>query len=122
MIKDCVGKVALQRGPLVYGFEGLDNHGKAAVELGAQPRLRVEPRGDLLGGVRVITGNDAEGREFVAIPFYAMANRAKSVQEVWVTQRQGKPSNAWWEGRLYRNANETMPEAIAPSPTEKDAR
>jgi len=122
MIKDCVGKVALQRGPLVYGFEGVDNNGKAAVELGAHPQLRVEASADLLGGVRVVTGHDAEGRGFVAIPFYAMANRAKSVQEVWVTQRGGKASDAWWEGRLYRNANETMPAAIAPSPTEKDAR
>jgi uncharacterized protein len=122
MIKDCVGKVALQRGPLVYGFEGVDNGGKAVMELGALPELRVEARPDLLGGVRVITGEDAEGGRFVAIPFYAMANRAKSVQEVWTTQRGWKASDAWWEGRLYRNANETMQKAVAPSPTEKDAK
>ena len=122
MIKDCVGKVALQRGPLVYGFEGVDNGGMAAIELAAQPQLRVEARADLLGGVRVVTGDDAEGRRFVAIPFYTMANRAKSVQEVWTTQQGWKPSDTWWEGRLYRNANQTPQKAVAPSPTEKDEK
>ncbi|MBL9134731.1 MAG: glycoside hydrolase family 127 protein [Verrucomicrobiales bacterium] len=122
MIRDCAGKVALQRGPLIYGFEGLDNDGKAAVELSDRPQFKVESRPELLGGIRVITGNDAEGRPIVAIPFYAMANRTNSVQEVWISQRGRTPSDAWWEGRLYRNANETKQAAVAPSPTEKDAR
>jgi DUF1680 family protein len=122
MIKDCIGKVALQRGPLVYGFEGLDNDGNAKPELAANPQLRVESKPDLLGGIRVITGDTADGKRFTAIPFYALANRAKSTQEVWATQRGWKPGDAWWEGRLYRNANESMPTAIAPSPTEKDAK
>ncbi len=122
MIQDCVGKVALQRGPLVYGFEGLDNGGKAAIELGALPRLQVEARADMLGGIRVITGDDADGKRFTAIPFYAMANRALSVQEVWTRQRGWKASDSWWEGRLYRNAHETRTKAVPPSPTEKDAK
>ena len=58
----------------------------------------------------------------VAIPFYTMANRAKSVQEVWTTQRGWKPSDTWWEGGLYRNAHETMVKAVAPSPTENDEK
>ncbi len=58
----------------------------------------------------------------VAIPFYTMANRAKSVQEVWTTQRGWKPSDTWWEGRLYRNAKETMAKAVASSPTENDEK
>ncbi|HVY70988.1 MAG TPA: beta-L-arabinofuranosidase domain-containing protein, partial [Verrucomicrobiae bacterium] len=122
MVKDCAGKVALQRGPLVYGFEGLDNGGKATVELAAHPEFRVEARPDLLGGVRVITGDNADGTKFVAVPFYALANRAKSTQVVWITQRGWKAGDAWWEGRLYRSANQTMQKAVAPSPTEKDAK
>lgn len=122
MIRDCAGKVALQRGPLVYGFEGVDNGGRAPAELAAIPRLRVEARADLLGGIHVITGDDAAGGRFVAIPFYALANRAKSVQAVWTTQRGWKPGDAWWEGRLYRHAHESGPKAVAPSPTEKDAK
>lgn len=122
MIQGCRGKVALQRGPLVYGFEGLDNRGRAAVELAAQPQLEVETRAKLLGGVRIVTGDDAEGGKFVAIPFYTLANRGNSVQEVWTTQRGWKAGDAWWEGRLYRRAEETMEKGVAPSPTEKDAR
>ncbi len=58
----------------------------------------------------------------VAIQFYTMANRAKSVQEVWTTQRGWKPSDTWWEGGLYRNAKETMAKAVAPSPTQNDKK
>ena len=122
LIKDCVGKVAIQRGPLIYGFEGLDNQGKAALELGDDPQFKIESRSELLGGIRVIKGQDVDGKPIVAVPFYAMANREKTVQEVWTIQRGLKPSDAWWEGRLYRNAHETMTKSIAPSPTEKDAK
>lgn len=122
MIRDAVGKVALQRGPLVYGFEGVDNGGRADLELPEHVELQVEKRPDLLGGVVVITGRDVEGRAFTAVPFYAMANRAPSVQEVWVRQRGWKPGDAWWEGRLYRGWGEMKRPAVAPSPTEKDAR
>ncbi len=122
MIKDCGGKVALQRGPLIYGIEGVDNGGRATPELAALPRFRVEARAQMLGGVRVVVGEDAEGKEFVAVPFYAMANRGKSVQEVWTSQRGWKAGAAWWEGRLYRVAGEGMVKAVAPSPTEADGR
>ncbi len=101
-IKDCAGKVALQRGPLVYGFEGIDNGGMARIELGANPQLRAEPWPDFLGGVTVIHGVRADGKPFLAIPFYALANRDKSSQEVWITQRGLQPSDEWWLGRLYR--------------------
>ncbi len=122
LIKDCVGKAALQRGPLIYGFEGIDNHGKAALELGDSPRFEVEDRPDLLGGIRVVTGWDADGKPIMAVPFFAMANREKTSQEVWTVQRGLKPSDAWWEGRLYRDAHGTMTKSIAPSPTQKDAK
>jgi len=32
-IESCRGKVAIQRGPSIYGFEGLDNGGNAQVRL-----------------------------------------------------------------------------------------
>ena len=122
LIKDGVGKVAVQRGPLIYGFEALDNLGKAAVELGEDPRLQVGERADLLGGVRVVTGQDADGKPVMAVPFYAMANREKTAQEVWVRQRGMKPGDAWWEGRLYRPAHKITVRSVAPGPTQKDGR
>ena len=64
--------------------------------------LRPEHRPDLLGGITIIRGKTAAGKDFTAIPFYAMANREKSEQEVWIRQQGMKPSDRWWEGRLYR--------------------
>jgi DUF1680 family protein len=108
-IRDCRGKVALQRGPLVYGFEGLDNEGNPRVALGAQPGFQTEWRPDFLGGVTVIKGTTAEGKPFTAIPFYTLANRQKSAQEVWVEQRGLALDESWWEGRLYRTMEEVTP-------------
>jgi len=122
LIKDCAGKVALQRGPLVYGFEGLDNPGQPAPVLSEDPQFQVEARSEWLGGVSVVSGKTAEGRRFVAVPFYTFANREKTTQEVWTTQRNWKAGDAWWEGQLYRKADAVMQKAVAPSPTEKDAK
>jgi DUF1680 family protein len=101
-IQDCQGKVALQRGPVVYGFEGLDNNNDLRITLDENQQFQVEHRPDLLGGISVIKGKTSEGRQFTAIPFYALANRGKSTQESWVIQRQLKTDSSWWMGRLYR--------------------
>jgi hypothetical protein len=61
--------------------------------------------------VVVIRGTSADGRPILAIPFYTLANRTKSSQEVWAKQRSLKPSDAWWEGQLYR---EVLPERVRP--------
>ncbi|HNR97980.1 MAG TPA: glycoside hydrolase family 127 protein [Planctomycetota bacterium] len=101
-VRACEGKVALQRGPLVYAFEGLDNDGAAAVVLGLDPEFACARRPDLLGGVTVVKGVTAAGRPFMAIPFYALANRGRSCQEVWAAQAGVARSSAWWLGALYR--------------------
>ena len=100
--RQLAGRVALQRGPLVYGFEGLDNHGTPRVTLGAEPKFTAERRPDLLGGVTVIRGVAANGQPIQAIPFFALANRGSSSQEVWVEQEHLKLTNDWWLGDLYR--------------------
>ena len=99
-IMDCRGKVALQRGPIVYGFEGLDNNKEIILDENQQ--FHVEHRSDMLGGVTVIEGTTSQGGKWLAIPFYTLANRGKSTQEVWVPQRNLKIDNSWWMGRLYR--------------------
>lgn len=101
-IRECQGRVALQRGPLVFGFEGLDNSGQAAVELGPDPHLVIVQQPDFLGGITVIHGTTANGQPCQAIPFYALANREKSSQEVWIVQHDLQPNSDWWAGRLYR--------------------
>ncbi|MCL4179591.1 MAG: glycoside hydrolase family 127 protein [Verrucomicrobia bacterium] len=102
----CRRKVALQRGPLVYGFEGLDNGGKADVTLGTDPRFTAVHQPGLLGGVTAIRGVAARGEPIQAVPFFAMANRGSSTQEVWVEQENLTVTGEWWLGALYRPMRE----------------
>jgi uncharacterized protein len=97
------GRVALQRGPLVYAFEGIDNEGRIFDTLlpGSQKYETEHIRG-LLGGVTVIRtsgktikGND-EGdglvfrqKELTAIPYYAWNNRGPGEMQVWMPRRIG---------------------------------
>ncbi len=104
-IRSCEGRIALQRGPLVYAFEALDNGGNLDFTLGSDPPLSWEHRPDLLGGTTVIQTQAADGRPLLAIPFYALANRAPSTQQVWIAQPDTARRADWWQGKLYRPAN-----------------
>jgi uncharacterized protein len=79
LIAENVGKVAVQRGPIVYALEAVDNGGKA---LGA--RLPPDPpahefRRDLLGGVEVVRAGS-----LTLVPYYAWANRGPGEMAVWI--------------------------------------
>ena len=96
-----VGRVALQRGPIVYCAEWPDNDGAVDnILLPDTVQLTAEHRGDLLGGVTVLTGkvpavHSAGGKDytvaqpFTAIPYYAWAHRGKGPMAVWLTRRTG---------------------------------
>ncbi|WP_460502195.1 glycoside hydrolase family 127 protein [Hymenobacter agri] len=96
-VKDDLGKVALQRGPIVYCAEWADNQGKAS-NIIVPPSARFTPafRPDLLNGVEVLTATvpvvqvDAATasirtvpQTLTAIPYYAWANRGKGEMTVW---------------------------------------
>jgi len=98
-VKDNVGKTALERGPVVYCFEAVDNpQGVANLFLPPNAKLHTEYHADLLGGIIIITGQgkiqlpQAEGKtlvkdiEVVAIPYYTWAHRGKSQMAVWLPQ------------------------------------
>ena len=73
------GKVALQRGPIVYCAEWPDNNGKVSdlvVPENAVFKPVYEPH--LLDGVTVL-----KGTTLTAIPYYAWANRGKGEMTVW---------------------------------------
>jgi hypothetical protein len=92
------GKIALQRGPLVYCAEGVDQRGGKAQDLilekGARYTSEFVP--GLLNGVQVVKGEAMEishapngtvemrKQPFLAIPYYAWANRGKSDMSVWL--------------------------------------
>jgi DUF1680 family protein len=92
-VKDDLGKAAIQRGPVVYALEGVDNGGHALdVTLPIDTVFTPAYRPDLLGGVTVLTavvpGKAADGtatsRTVTAVPYFAWANRGRGEMVVWV--------------------------------------
>jgi DUF1680 family protein len=82
-VVDCQGKVALERGPIVYAAEGVDNGGRALdIVLPDDMQLASEHRANLLGGVTVITGDS-----FVAIPYYAWSHRGVGEMTMWFSRK-----------------------------------
>jgi len=84
------GRVALQYGPLIYNVENVDQELGKVLKPGAD--LKTEWRGDLLEGVKVITGTWADGSPLTAIPYYARCNRAPEDGE----GKKGKPRAMVW--------------------------
>ncbi len=93
-------RVALMRGPIVYCVESPDlESGKVqALSLSDEAPLATQFRKDLLGGVQVITGtappddNSETGATvpFLAVPYYAWANRGASEMAVWLSHTGAK--------------------------------
>jgi len=94
MVADNVGKVAIQRGPLVYAAEAVDNDGSVLdLSIESEPGFEATFDPDLLGGLVVIRGNAARANatgpsrhELVAIPYFAWANRGAGEMAVWLAQ------------------------------------
>ena len=86
-VEDDRGRVAIERGPLVYCLEGPDNGGEVATRvLPDAAVLTPEARPDLLNGVVVIkAAGEAPG--LTLIPYYAWANRGASNMEVWIKRQ-----------------------------------
>jgi DUF1680 family protein len=115
-VKDDAGRVAIQRGPIVYCFEAVDNSVSVRnIVLSRDPQFAVRPRADLLGGVSVVAAHDRRGREAIAVPYYAWDHRKPGEMVVWVRQ-DGKartpPVDAAWSGKLYRALD---PATLGPS-------
>jgi len=86
-IADDTGRVALQRGPVVYALEGIDNGGKALgrtlAPLGRRYDIVDGPAA--LGDVKEITAQD-----LTFVPYYAWANRGPGEMAVWITAAPAK--------------------------------
>ena len=92
-VKDDAGKSAIQRGPIVYALEGVDNGGKVLdVALPLDAAFTQVFRADLLGGVTTLsTTTEATGadgakttRAVTAVPYFAWANRGRGEMVVWI--------------------------------------
>ncbi|MDZ7334810.1 MAG: glycoside hydrolase family 127 protein [candidate division KSB1 bacterium] len=99
-VKSDVGKLSLERGPIVYCAEWVDNGGHVLnLMLPKDAELQAEHRADLFNGVTVLKGqavalfSDPQGiqqrtQEFVAIPYYAWAHRGPGEMAVWLPYEQ----------------------------------
>jgi DUF1680 family protein len=97
-VKADVGRVALQRGPVVYCLEGGDNPASVRnLALPRDARLEAHFHQDLLGGVVVVTGEalaatrsgkrvGSRAARFTAVPYYAWDNRAPGPMVVWLAE------------------------------------
>ncbi len=102
-VHECLGKAALQRGPLVYCLEEADNGPDLhALYLSQGQEIGTQWEGDLLGGVVTLTADGLRVRTETGgplysesapetkparmkfIPYYAWANRGTGEMRVWV--------------------------------------
>ena len=98
-LKEDIGKVALQRGPLMYCAEWPDNNGTVStIVLPPNAQFTTEYEPALLNGITVLKSeinkvNVADNKvntstqPFMAIPYYAWANRGKGEMMVWFPEQ-----------------------------------
>ncbi len=120
------GRVAIERGPLVYCAEGPDNGGRAAnLVLRDGAALTAEKRPDLLGGVVAIKGVaealvEKEGRvaseskTMTLIPYYAWANRGATEMAVWLARDPSRARVAREPGLSAKAKVTASPKAAYP--------
>ncbi len=108
-VADDYGRVALQRGPLVYALEQIDQNGASLSDLFFRSGVPItpEPRKDTLGGVILLkspglvaekplgeeplyeplasaAGRAKRSATLTFIPYYAIGNREPTPMEIWV--------------------------------------
>lgn len=100
-VKSDAGKVALQRGPIMYCAEWIDNNGKTAnLVMPVNTAFTTEFKPGLLNGIEVLKSkvpaivieNNGEAiqtknQDFMAIPYYAWANRGKGEMMMWFPEK-----------------------------------
>ena len=81
------GKRAIQRGPLVYCMEEVDNPEKFDEKVIAPSTTFNSKFTGLLGGVEVINA-ETDGQPIMLIPYYAWDNREAGKMKVWIDYKE----------------------------------
>jgi hypothetical protein len=97
-VKADQNRFAVERGPLVYCAEGVDNDGAVLDKvIAGQVRFASQWNPDLLGGVVRIQMSGAES-SLECIPYYAWCHRGANEMRVWFpTQAEEKLASHCWE-------------------------
>jgi DUF1680 family protein/alpha-L-arabinofuranosidase len=132
-ITDDKGKVALQRGPIVYCAEWPDNDNHVLnLVLADNAKLTTEHQKDMLNGITVIKSKalalsfDKEGKkalkkeqDFVAIPYYAWAHRGPGEMTVWLARDESAAKPLTPAGMIR---NSSFEEAVNDKPAGWETR
>ena len=100
-VKDNINRVALQRGPLIYCFEHVDNVGKSMnILIPDNVTFISEFKPELLNGIVVLKAEapvaiisddnlniSSVVRNIMAIPFFSWANRGEGQMQVWMPRK-----------------------------------
>jgi DUF1680 family protein len=129
-VKADTGRVALQRGPVVYCLEGVDNDGKVRnLVLPKDATLTNSFEKDLLGGVVVIHGEalsvsrDDDDKfvtkpvKFLAIPYSTWDNRKPGPMVVWLPEKPELAELPGEEGAVTANGVRIRASHVNPSDT-----
>ncbi|MBU2652333.1 MAG: glycoside hydrolase family 127 protein [Bacteroidetes bacterium] len=83
-VPEDTGKVAIQRGPLVYCAEWTDQADSSVMNLEIDPSTAISTdfNPDLLGGLVMLQGSG--NKDFTMIPYYAWAHRGPGEMAVWI--------------------------------------
>ena len=116
------GKIAYQRGPLVYCFEDKDNSNGWMFDLFVpkSEEVRSQFESGLLGGITTLTMNGykvvvsgadtiVERTALTAIPYYAWANRGASNMRVWMGgAKENACTKAGWGKEMEATASSSL--------------
>ncbi|HYV38915.1 MAG TPA: beta-L-arabinofuranosidase domain-containing protein [Gemmataceae bacterium] len=101
-VKETRGRVAIERGPVVYCAEGPDVAGGKALDLLVDAKSPLKPVADkkVFGGVmtiqteaRSLTHSDSAAKPLTLIPYYLWANRGAGEMTVWLPMREFEPGD-----------------------------
>lgn len=85
-VTEDAGKVALQRGPVVYAFEGIDNpKGISDILISRATRFNTEWKPEELGGIVKLRVDSGDNRWF-AVPYYTWDNRELCEMRIFVDE------------------------------------
>jgi DUF1680 family protein len=95
-VEENAGKVALQRGPIVYCVEEADNAAYERIAVSPDTRFQAVFERELLEGVVTLyaIGRD-EADSFQAVPYFAWDNREQGKMRVWLPEK--KSENALYQ-------------------------
>ena len=82
------GKIAIERGPIVYCVEEKDNPEIGNITVSDNTRFENSFESDLLTGVEVLKAKgDSKSENFTAIPYYVWNNRGANKMDVWLNKK-----------------------------------